>query len=59
MEEKDIVDAGVQLCIYCHSLFCLTLRATLEGGFLITIHNIMVVAADKPYLIRAFLVKRF
>jgi hypothetical protein len=33
-----------------HSLFCLTRRATSDGGFLMTIHSITVVASDNAYL---------
>jgi len=39
--------------VYYHSLFCLTLRAMSEGGFRTTIHSMIVVAADKAYLIKA------
>lgn len=31
-------------------LFCRMRRATSEGGFLMTIHSIIVVAADRAYL---------
>ena len=33
-----------------HSLFCRTLLAMSEGGFLTTIHNMIAVAADRAYL---------
>lgn len=38
-------------CHYDHSLFCLTLRATSVGGFLMTIQSIIDVAAASAYLI--------
>ena len=34
-----------------HSLFCRTLRVMSEGGFFTTIHSMIVVAADKAYLV--------
>lgn len=33
-----------------HSLLCFTLRAAVEEGFLMTIHNIIDVANDREYL---------